>query len=50
MCSGMVQSLTLIGYSNELSEIAESDKLYPRYNQPHNDWLIPHTVSAFGSC
>ena len=48
ICSGLGQLLTLIGYSSELSEMAESDKLHPSYNLPHNDWLTPHTVLEFG--
>ena len=46
--SGLGQLLTLIGYSSEWSEMAESGKLYPSYNLPHNDWLTPDTVLAFG--
>ena len=46
----MRQSLTLIGYSSELSEMAEADELYRSYNIPHNDQLTPDTVSAFGGC
>ena len=48
MCSGLGQFLTLIGYSSELSEIAEADELYWIYNLLHNDQLTPDTVSAFG--
>ena len=48
ICSGMGQLLTLIGYSSELSEMAEADELHPSYNLPHNDWLTPDTVLAFG--
>ena len=46
--SGMGQSLTLIGYSSGLPEIAEEDKLYQSYDLPHNDWLTPDTVLYFG--
>ena len=46
----MGQSLTLIGYSSELSDMAEADELYRSYNLPHNYRLIPDTVSAFGGC
>ena len=47
ICLGLGQLLTLIGYSIELSGMAESDKLHPSYNLPHNDWLTPDTVLAF---
>ena len=40
--------LTLIGYISELSEIAQADELYWRYNLSYNDLLIHDTVSAFG--
>ena len=46
----MRQSLTLIGYSSELSEMAEADELYRSYNLPHNDQLTPDTVLVFGGC
>ena len=46
----MGQLLRLIGYSSELSEMAESDKLHPSYDLTQNDWLFPDTVLAFGSC
>ena len=46
----MGQSLTLIGYSSELSEMAQADKLHPSYDLPHNDRLTPDTVSDFGGC
>ena len=46
----MVQSLRLIVYSSELSEMAESDKLYPSYNLPHTDWLTLDTFLEFGGC
>ena len=45
----MGQSLTLIGYSSELSEMAESDKLHPSYDIPHNYRLTPDTVLEFDS-
>ena len=38
----------MIGYSSELSEMAEADKLYQSYDIPHNNQLNPDTVSAFG--
>ena len=38
----------MIGYSSELSEMAEADKLYRSDDPPHNNWLTPDTVSAFG--
>ena len=41
--------LTLIGYSVELSDMAEVDELHPSYDIPHNDWLTPDTVLEFGS-
>ena len=44
----MGQLLTLIGYSSELSDMAEAEKLHPSYNLPHNDCLTPDTVLAFG--
>ena len=44
----MGQLLTLIGYSSELSEMAEAEKLYRSYNLPHNNRLTPDTVVAFG--
>ena len=44
----MGQSLTLIGYSSDFSEMAEADKLYRSYYIPQNDQLNPDTVSAFG--
>ena len=43
----MGQSLTLIGYSSELSEMAEAEKLYQGYDIPHNNRLTPDTVSGF---
>ena len=49
LSSGLVQFLTLIGYSSELSEMAESDKLNPSYDFPHNNQLPPDTVLAFDS-
>ena len=45
----MVKLLTMIGYISELSEMAESDEIYPIYNLTHNRWLIPDTVLEFGS-
>ena len=48
ICSGMGHSLTLIGYSSELSEMAESEKLHPSYDLTQNYWLTPDTVLAFG--
>ena len=44
----MGQLLTLIGYSSELSEMAEAEKLYWSYNLPHNNFPTPDTVLAFG--
>ena len=44
----MGKSLTLIGYSSELYEMDEADKLYHSYNLPHNDRLTPDTVLEFG--
>ena len=46
--SGLVQSLTLIGYSSELYDMAEADELYRSYNIPHNYGLTPDTVLPFG--
>ena len=43
----MGQLLTLIGYSRELSNMAEADELYLSYGLPHNNWLTPDTVSGF---
>ena len=48
ICLGLGQLLTLIGYSSELSDMAESDYLHPSYNLSHNDWLTPDTFFAFG--
>ena len=48
ICSGLGPYLTLIGYSSELSEMAEADELYQSYNLPHNDRLTSDTVLAFG--
>ena len=45
----MGQSLTLIGYSSELYDMAEADVLYPSYNIPHTNCLTPDTVSEFGN-
>ena len=50
MFSGLGQYLTLIGYSSELSDMAEAYELHLSYNLPHNDRLNPHTVLAFGGC
>ena len=44
----MGQSLILIGYSSELSEMAEADELHRSYDLPRNDWLTPDKVSTFG--
>ena len=44
----MGQSLTLIGYSIELSEMAEADELHLSYNLPQNNQLTPDTVLEFG--
>ena len=44
----MVQSLTLIGYNSELSQMAEKDELYRSYDLPDNDCLTPNTVLEFG--
>ena len=46
----MGQLLTLIGYSSELSDMAESDELHPSYDILHINRLTPDTVLAFGSC
>ena len=40
----MRQSLTMIGHSSELSDMAEAEKLYRTYDLPHNDRLNPDTV------
>ena len=37
--SGLGQLLTLIGYSSELPEMDEADKLYQSYDLRHNDCL-----------
>ena len=47
ICSGLGQLLTLIGYSSELYEISEADKLYRSYDIPHNNPLTPDTVLSF---
>ena len=44
----MVQLLRLIGYSSDLSEMAEADELYKSYDLPYNDQVTPDTLSAFG--
>ena len=46
----MVQSLTLIGYSSEFSDMAEADESYQSYDIPHNNRLTPDTVLVFGIC
>ena len=38
----------MIGYSSELYEISEAEKLYWIYDLPHNDCLTPDTVLLFG--
>ena len=43
----MGQSLTLIAYSSELSEMAEADILYRSHDLPHNTRLNPDTVLVF---
>ena len=40
----MEQSLTQIGYSSELPEMAGVDELYQSYDLPHNNQLTPDTV------
>ena len=40
----------MIGYSSELSEMAEADELYRSYDLTHNDCLTPDTVVAFEGC
>ena len=40
--------LSLIGYSSELSEMDEAEKLHPSYDIPHNDWLADYTTSILG--
>ena len=47
-CSGLGQSITLIGYSIELPEMAEADELYRSYDLPHNNQMTPDTVLMFG--
>ena len=44
----MGQLITLVGYSSELSEMAEAYESHPSYDLPHNDRLTPDTVSEFG--
>ena len=46
----MIQSLTLIAYSSELSEMAEADELYQSYVIPNNNQLTPETVLVFVIC
>ena len=46
----MVQYLTLIGYSGELSEMAEADELYQNNVIPNNNQLTPETVLVFVIC
>ena len=45
----MGQLLTLIGYSSELSDMAQADELHPSYDILQNDRLTTDTVLAFGS-
>ena len=45
--SGMVQMLTLIGYSIGLPDIAEADELNHSHSIPHNDRLKPDKVLSF---
>ena len=47
MCSGVGQSLTLIAFSSELSEMTDKEELYRSYYLPHNNQLTPDTVSLF---
>ena len=44
------QTITLIEYSSELSDMAEADELYQSYDLQQNDWLTPDIVSSFGGC
>ena len=46
----MGQSLTLIGYSSGLHEIAEADKLNQSYDLPHNNQLTPDKFLSFVGC
>ena len=46
----MGQSLTLIGYSSEFSEMTEADELYQSYYLPNKDQPTPDTVSEFNNC
>ena len=50
MCSGLVQSLTLIGYSSGLPEISETDELNQSYDLPHKNRLTPDKFLSFGVC
>ena len=43
----MGKSLTLIGYSSELSEMDKEEELHLSYNIPDNDWLTPDTMLSF---
>ena len=43
----MLQSLTLIGYSSGLPDIAEADKLNQIYDLHHNNPLTPDKVLSF---
>ena len=45
---GLGQSITMIGYSSGLPEIAESDELNQSHDLPHNDRLTPDKVLSFG--
>ena len=38
----------MIGYSSELSGMAEADYLHTIYDLPHKNQLTPDTVLAFG--
>ena len=50
ICSGLGQSLSLIGYSSELYEMDEAYEIYWSYDLPHKYCLIPDTVLLFGGC
>ena len=44
----MRELLTLIGYSSDFPEIADTDELNQSYNLPHNNRLNPDRVLSFG--
>ena len=48
--SGVGQSLTLIGYSSGLPDIAEAEELNQGHDLPHKYQLTPDKFLSFGGC